>query len=84
MGVEELENETEQSLTQQVITIVATKTKVKLDEHKITALHRIPGKTGMPKPVLIKLKNNSVKTQIMKKRQEMKRAGYRLVDDVTK
>ena len=84
MGVEELENETEQSLTEQVITIVATKTKVKLDEHKITPLHRIPGKTGMPKPVLIKLKNNSVKIQIMKKRQEMKRAGYRLVDDVTK
>ena len=84
MGVEEVENETEQSLTEQVITIVASKTKVNLDEHKITALHRIPGKTGMPKPVLINLKNNSVKTQIMKKRQELKRAGYRLVDDVTK
>ena len=48
------------------------------------AIHRIPGKIGMPKPVLIKLMNNNEKTKIMKKRKEMKLAGYRLVDDVTK
>lgn len=84
MGVEEQESETEESLTERVTNILAAVAKVKVEETKLMALHRIPGKSGMPKPVLLKLMNNSVKTSIMKKRQEMKRAGYRLVDDVTK
>ena len=84
MGVVELEDETEESLTDKVMEILATKAKVKVTESKIMALHRIPGKSGMPKPVLLKLMNNSEKTKIMRRRQEMKRAGYKLVDDVTK
>lgn len=84
MGIVETEDETEESLTQKVIDILDKKAKVKVEERKIMALHRIPGKSGMPKPVLVKLTNNSEKTKIMKKRQEMKRAGYKLVDDVTK
>ena len=84
MGVDEQESESEELLTERVTSILAAVAKVKVEETKIMALHRIPGKSGMPKPVLLKLTNNSVKTSIMKKRQEMKRAGFRLVDDVTK
>ena len=84
MGIAELPDETEKSLTDKVLEILDTKAKVKVDPYKIMALHRIPGKSGMPKPVLIKLMNNSEKTKIMRRRKEMKQAGYKLVDDVTR
>ena len=48
------------------------------------AMHRIPGKSGAEKPVLLKLFNNNSKTKLMKTRSTMKTAGHRLVDDVTK
>ena len=83
MGVVEEENETEEMLTLKVQHILRTRADVILPDNKIMALHRIPGRTGMPKPVLIKLMNNNEKTKVMKKRREMKHAGYRLVDDVT-
>ena len=76
--------ESEQTLTEVVITALLAKGNVDLDPQDIVAIHRIPGKTGVPKPVLLKLKNNSVKTRIMKQRKAMKDAGQRLVDDVTK
>ena len=76
--------ESEQTLTEVVITELLAKGNVDLDPQDIVAIHRIPGKTGVPKPVLLKLKNNSVKTRIMKQRKAMKDAGHRLVDDVTK
>ena len=76
--------ETEQTLTEVVTTALLAKGNVDLDPQDIIAIHRIPGKSGAPKPVLMKLKNNSVKTRIMKQRRAMKDAGHRLVDDVTK
>ena len=82
MGVVEDAEETENSLTKKVQRILETKAGIMLEENKIWALHRIPGKSGMPKPVLLKRKNNNEKTKIMRK--EMKLSGYRLVDDVTK
>ena len=83
MGVEG-DDETEEELTEKVNNILRAKTGVTINVNKIMAIHRIPGKSGMPKPVLIKLMNNNEKTKIMKKRKLMKQAGYRLVDDVTK
>ena len=50
---------------------------------RVVALHRIPSKHN-PKPVLVKFKNNNVKTRLMKHRKIMKQQGYKLVDDVTK
>ena len=84
MGVVEEDDETEERLTEKINNILDAKTGVSINENKIVAIHRIPGKSGMPKPVLIKLMNNNEKTKIMKKRKLMKLAGYRLVDDVTK
>ncbi|KAH3803410.1 hypothetical protein DPMN_131671 [Dreissena polymorpha] len=50
----------------------------------IVAIHRIPTKRGQTRPVLVKLRNNSAKYTIMRKRAPMKNGGYKLVDDVTK
>ena len=84
LNIPESAHETEQTLTEQVCSTLLSKGNVDLDIDDITALHRIPGKAGSPQPVLLKVKNNSVKTSIMKQRKPMKDAGFRLVDDVTK
>ena len=84
LNIEELTTETENTLTETITSTLLSKANIDLDPQDIIALHRIPGKSGATRPVLLKLKNNSVKTAIMKQRQAMKAAGYRLVDDVTK
>lgn len=84
MNIEEAENETETKLIHTVCTELLAKGNVDLNPDDIVAIHRIPGKTGLPKPVLMKLRNTSAKTAIMKQRTAMKMAGRRLVDDVTK
>ena len=84
MGVPEDGDENENRLTNNVKQILEQKAGVMLEESKIVAIHRIPGKIGMPKPVLLKLANNNEKAKIMRKRKEMKLGGYKLVDDVTK
>ena len=84
MGVTERSDETVEMLTDNVCNILYQKAGVEIEQRDIVAIHRIPGKAGMPKPVLIKVKNSHEKSKIMKKRKEMRTAGFRLVDDVTK
>lgn len=84
LNIPESTYETERTLTEVVTSELLAKGNVDIDPQDIMAIHRIPGKTGAPKPVLMKLKNNSVKTRIMQQRKNMKDAGHRLVDDVTK
>ena len=83
MGVEVLEDETDSNLTAEIIDIVKQKTNVDIDPSDIVALHRIPSRHN-PRPVLVKFKNNSIKTRLMRNRRIMKQQGYKLVDDVTK
>lgn len=82
--IPENQNETEQTLTETVCSLLLSKGNVDLAPSDIMAIHRIPGRPRCIKPVLIKLKNNSVKVKVMQQRSLMKAAGYRLVDDVTK
>ena len=84
LNIKETLGETETVLTEKVVTELLSKGNVDLDPSDITAIHRIQGKPGQPKPVLLKLKNNSVKTKVMKQRAAMKAAGHRLIDNVTK
>ena len=84
MGMAEPPDETVESLTNKVCETLYEKAGLHVDARCIVALHRIPGKAGYPKPVLMKMINNNEKTMIMRKRKEMKAAGYRLADDVTK
>ena len=57
---------------------------IALSPQQVVAIHRIPGKSDSPKPVLMKVIINCIKTMIMKKRKTMKSSGHRLVDDVTR
>lgn len=84
LNIPESTYETERTLTEVITTELLAKGNIDIDPQDIVAIHRIPGKPEAPKPVLLKLKNNSVKTRIMQQRKAMKDAGHRLVDDVTK
>ena len=84
LNIPENATETERTLTEVICSTLLSKGNVDLDPQDIIAMHRIPGKQGSPKPVLLKLKNTSVKTAVMKQRRTMKAAGFKLVDDVTK
>lgn len=75
-------NETEDVLITSVQNILG-KHEITLEKEQIIAIHRIPGKTGDIKPVLMKLKNNNAKIEIMRKRRPLKDDGHRLIDDVT-
>ena len=56
LNIPETTHETEQTLTEVIVTELLSKGNVDLDPQDIVAIHRIPGKTGAPKPVLMKLK----------------------------
>lgn len=84
MELPEGEEETEISLTRLVCDLLLDKANITLDPHNIDAIHRIPGKPNKPKPLLVRFRNNNVKTTVMKARKVMKESGHRLVDDVTK
>ena len=82
MNIQEKQDETIEGLTKDICDMMNQK-GVDLKPEKIIAIHRIPGKQGLPRPVLLKLRNNNDKTMIMMKRKEFKNSN-RLVDDVTK
>ena len=83
MDLKESGTESESDLISEVFTLFGKK-GVTIDQSQIQAIHRIPGKVGHPKPVLIKFANNSQKTKVMVHRSAFKAMGNRLVDDVTK
>ena len=63
------------------------KVEVTIDEDDVVAIHRIPGREGLERPILIKLKNTDAKAKVMRKRSDLKKVTggkIRLVDDVTK
>ena len=65
--------------------IVKEKLGVEILESQIQAIHRIPGKEGERKPVLVKLVNSEVKHGIMRCKKNLPdKTEFKLVDDVTK
>lgn len=83
-GVKEQAAENTKAVVQKLI---KENTNATLNDEDIIAIHRIPGRKGYDRPILVKLKNNSAKSVIMKQRSEIKRKSknaYRLSDDVTK
>ncbi|CAG2234576.1 unnamed protein product [Mytilus edulis] len=65
--------------------IVKDTLKVNIRPDEIQAIHRIPGKQGQHRPVIVKLLNSEVKYRIMREKKNMpKQCTFRLVDDVTK
>lgn len=83
-GLKESKTENVKELVQSVI---RDKVGVSVSDDEILAVHRIPGRKGHQRPILLKLKDNSTKGRIMKHRGEMKRKtnnAQRFSDDVTK
>ena len=65
--------------------IVKDKLNVKVDSVEIQAIHRIPGKIGESRPVIVKLVNSEVKYRIMRAKKNLpKKQTERMVDDATK
>ena len=79
------ENEKEKT-ADRVIELLESEVEVNLKKEEIVAVHRIPGKKGETRPILLKVQNTEVKSRIMKKRSDFKKkvVGCRLADDVTK
>ena len=51
--------------------IVKDKLNVKVDSSEIQAIHRIPGKIGEARPVIVKLVNSEVKYRIMRAKKNL-------------
>lgn len=83
MDIPEVGAESEEMLTEKVCNILKSQ-NAEVDKQEIMAIHRIPTRKGAVRPILVKLKNNNVKSRVMRKRKELKQAGHKLVDDVTK
>lgn len=83
MDVAEKANETEQDLIN-TVTNMCKKKDITINPQKIMAIHRIPGKDGHTKPILVKFLNNTEKKNVMVHRSDFKKMGNRLVDDVTR
>ena len=80
-GVKEEPHENTQEVTTNLLRDVAG---VTVSEDDIIAVHRIPGKKDSTRPILLKVKNSSVKTKVMQNRPKVKSTGkYKLSDDVT-
>ncbi|XP_013396733.1 uncharacterized protein LOC106163628 [Lingula anatina] len=82
-GVKEEKNE---DMVGMVSKLLQTETGVRVTSEEIVAVHRIPGKRGQERPILLKVKNTDVKARIMKKRAVLRKSGknMKLSDDVTK
>ena len=67
--------------------IVKDKLDVRIEPSEIQAIHRIPGKDGEIRPVIVKLVNSEVKYRIMKEKKKLPKepeGRLKLVDDVTR
>lgn len=83
MGVKETQHEDTLKVVKKFI---QDKAGFQLNERDVIATHRIPGESGKPQQVIVKVINTEVKARVMKKRSDIKRMGngLRLVVDVTK
>ena len=62
--------------------LIKSELKEEITQDDIIGIHRIPGREGMIKPVIVKLRNNTVKRQIMRKKKELKN-NLRFYDDIS-
>lgn len=83
MNIKEEDEEDENTLLNAICNLF-DQHEIRLLPSEVEAIHRIPGKAGSIKPVLLKVRNSNIKTRIMRNRKTLKSVGHRLVDDVTK
>lgn len=61
-----MKDETVKTLTDRIFNILVAKTELTVEPRNIETIHRIPGKAGFLKPVLVQMRNNQEKANIMK------------------
>ncbi|XP_013420073.1 uncharacterized protein LOC106180601 [Lingula anatina] len=81
-GITETLNE---NIKEKVKDMMKTVAKIEIKDDEIMALHRIPGKPGETRPIIMKVKNTEIKSKIMKKRKIVRQSGnaLKISDDVT-
>jgi hypothetical protein len=69
-------------LRDEFVNLVKTELKVEIQPSDVQAIHRIPGKDGFQKPVIVKVRNTDVKIQIMRQRKNLTK-DVKFHDDIT-
>ena len=72
----------DEDLSHDFINLVRKDLKVDVLPEEITAIHRIPGKQNLPRPVIVKFKNTEVKSRIMRQKKNLKEV-VKFHDDIT-
>lgn len=81
-GIEQNENEN----TNDIIKQLASDIGIAITDSDISVSHRLPGRPGSTKPIIVKFVRRDMKTQMMKNKRKLKDAGRRNVylnDDLT-
>ena len=71
-----------ENLREDFVNLVQSELKVDIDHNDVLAIHRIPGKAGEVKPVLVKMRNTEVKINVMRNKKGLKN-GVKFHDDIT-
>jgi hypothetical protein len=69
-------------LRDEFVNLVKTELKVEIQPSDVQAIHRIPGKDGFQKPVIVKVRNTDVKIQIMRQKKNLTK-DVKFHDDIT-
>jgi hypothetical protein len=69
-------------LRDEFVNLVKTELKVEIQPSDVQAIHRIPGKDGFQKPVIMKVRNTDVKRQIMRQKKNLTK-DVKFHDDFT-
>ena len=72
----------DENLRTEFINLVKNDLKVELYPTDVVAIHRIPGKDGMIRPVLAKVRNTATKINIMRQKKGLIK-NVKFHDDIT-
>ena len=78
------EGDNDKDLRKGLIKKLNEKANVVVKSEEIVAIHRIPGKAGETRPVLVKFANSECKVRVMKNRKDLRKASFNVVDEVTR
>lgn len=72
----------DENLRDKFVQIVNEDLKVNIESSDVIAIHRIPGKKGDIRPVIVKVRNTEMKIDIMRNKKGLKN-GVKFHDDIT-
>ncbi|CAG2220327.1 unnamed protein product [Mytilus edulis] len=82
--IHNLEERRGEQLIPELLTTLKDKVGIELNKTDIVAMHRIPGKQGFPRPVIVKFVRMENKIAILKKRKDLQKSiEIKIGDDIT-